>query len=141
MGNELMLSYEYGIAERKDGRFIIFKKYNLPPSGMYNYLYNINHGKVTVGRKVHSYPFVLGWTNDIQQAWASPVGMDKESILKLAQDAIEQDKEEEANREKARMKKQMTLSAFKERFQAERKQATQDERTQVIMNILYRPDK
>jgi len=141
MGNELILSYEYGIAERKDGRFIIFKKYNVPPSGMYTYLYNINQGKVMVGRKVHVYPFVHGWTNDIHQAWASPVGMDKESILKLAQDAIEQEKEEEAKREKARMKKQMTLDAFKQRFQAERKEATEAERTQAMMNKLYRPDK
>jgi hypothetical protein len=141
MGNEIILSYEYGIAERNDGRFIVFKKYNVPPSGMYTYLYNINHGKVTVGRTIHTYPFVHGWTNDIQQAWASPVGMDKESILKLAQEGIEQDKEEEAKRDKARMKQQMSLDAFKERLQAERKEATQAERTQAMMNKLYRPDK
>ena len=139
MSNEWFIPYEYGIAERKDGRFIIFKKYIVPPSGMYTYLYNVNHGKVMVGRKVHSYPFVHGWTNDIHQAWASPVGMDKESILKLAQEAIEQDKEEEARRDKARMKQQMTLDAFKERLQTERKEAAETQRTQAMINKLYSP--
>ena len=140
MGNEITVPYEYGIAERNDGRFIIFKMFRLPPSPMYNYLYNINQGKVMLGRKVHVYPFVHGWTNDIHQAWASPVGMDKESILKLAQEAFEQDKEEEAKRDKARMKQQMSLDTFKERLQAERKEATETERTQTMMNKLYCPD-
>lgn len=119
MGNEIEMKFVFGIAERNNGEFIIFRKYDIPMSGGgYLYLCNGNAYKPYIMNfgNVEFVPFDFRWTTDIHQAWSSYPGMRKQAILDLALQAKEDFEKKEEERKARQMKMSMSLERFKQEY-------------------------
>jgi hypothetical protein len=111
-GLDMESKYEYGVGERNDGLYVIYRK--IRGSNIYEYLYNRNINQYDVSPD-SPYPqlprLVIGWTSHVGNAYTSLV--DKNLILKTIEEAKEEDIEFERLLNGSKIKRMMDVEEFK----------------------------
>ena len=103
--------YEYGVGERNDGLFIIYRK--IRGSNIYEYLYNrnINLYEISPNGYPSSSQLIIGWTSQVGNAYTNLV--DKNLILKTIEKAKQDDIEFERLLNGSKIKRMMDIDEFK----------------------------
>jgi hypothetical protein len=106
--------YEYGVGERNDGLYVIYRK--IRNSNIYEYLCDRNShiAYVPMGNGQYVSPeFAPAWTSAVGNAWTSYKGMKKEVIYKLIDTAIAEDIKFEELLNASKIKRMMDIEEFK----------------------------
>ena len=103
--------YEYGVGERNDGLYVIYRK--IRNSNIYEYLYNRNINQYDISP--NGYPqnpqLIIGWTSQLGNAYTNLV--DKTLILKTIEKAKQEDIEFERLLNGSKIKRMMDVDEFK----------------------------
>jgi hypothetical protein len=99
------MEYEYGIAERNDGSYVIYR--NIKGSSIYEYLYDRRIRLSTTDNA----PVIPDWGN-MGNAWVSYKGMRKEAIVSLLNEAIQSDMEFQQRITATQIKERMSVEEF-----------------------------
>jgi hypothetical protein len=103
--------YEYGVGERNDGLYVIYRK--IRNSNIYEYLYNrnINQYDISPNGYPQSPQLIIGWTPQVGNAYTNLV--DKNLILKTIEKAKQEDIEFERLLNGSKIKRMMDVEEFK----------------------------